>query len=168
MLHGFTRCPISSRLKIDSNEKQTGLFATDFKPVAEVFTSSYYALPNSIYRRFSRQSTLRLAWYEHVSPSSSSHLSRSSCTKQAIRVCRYSLAKEIPIERIRIFVSRSGSSRVDNVRAKTFSLLRSLNYVQAMIRRVTPYRGGASRSHRTDNTVEYFNPPSRKLPDVQE
>ena len=41
---------------------------TNFKSVARVLTSFYYALPSSIYRRFSRQSKLRLAWYEHVSP----------------------------------------------------------------------------------------------------
>src|SRR5260370_32550346 len=64
-----------------------------FKSVSGVPTSFYYALPSRIYRRFSRQSKLRLAWYKHVTPSSppssSPHLSRSSCTKQAIRVRRY-------------------------------------------------------------------------------
>jgi hypothetical protein len=81
---------------------RTTLRTTDFKPVARVLTTLYYALPSSIYRRFSRQSKLRLAWYRHVTPSSSPHLSGPSCTKQAIRVCRYFLAKEIPIERARV------------------------------------------------------------------
>src|SRR5260370_8497800 len=52
----------------------TLLRGTNLKPVARVLTSFYCALPSSIYRRFSRQSKLRLAWYEHVSPSSSPHL----------------------------------------------------------------------------------------------
>jgi hypothetical protein len=45
--------------------------------VSEVLTSFYYALPSSIYRGFSRQSKLRIAWYEHISPSSSPHFLRS-------------------------------------------------------------------------------------------
>ena len=49
---------------------RTLLRGTNFKSVARVLISFYYALPSSIYRRFSRQSKLRLAWYEHVSPSS--------------------------------------------------------------------------------------------------
>src|SRR5258707_792556 len=53
---------------------RTSLRTTDFKPVAGVFTTFYYALPSSIYRRFSRQSKLRLAWYQHITPSSSPHL----------------------------------------------------------------------------------------------
>src|SRR6266542_6380457 len=53
---------------------RTTLLTTDFKSVARVLTSFYYARPSSIYRCFSRQSKLRLAWYEHVSPSSSPHL----------------------------------------------------------------------------------------------
>ncbi len=48
--------------------------ATDFKSASGVLTSCYCALPSRIYRRFSRQSKLRLAWYKHVSPSSSPHL----------------------------------------------------------------------------------------------
>src|SRR6266496_4512159 len=44
----------------------TGLLPTEFKSVARVLTSFYYALPSSIYRRFSRQSKLRLVWYQHV------------------------------------------------------------------------------------------------------
>ena len=42
---------------------------TDSKPVAPVLTPLYYALPSSTYRR--RQSKQRLAWYRHVTPSSS-------------------------------------------------------------------------------------------------
>ena len=41
--------------------------ATDFKPVSRLLTTFYYPLTSSIYRRFSRQSKLRLAWYEDVS-----------------------------------------------------------------------------------------------------
>ena len=44
------------------------LRGTDSKSVAPVLTSFYCALPSSIYRRFSRQSKLRLAWYRHVTP----------------------------------------------------------------------------------------------------
>src|SRR5882724_1697042 len=54
---------------------RTTLRLTDFKPVSRVLTTFYYALPSSIYRRFSRQSKLRLAWYRHVTPSSSPHRS---------------------------------------------------------------------------------------------
>src|SRR5439155_26026837 len=56
----------------------TTLRSTDFKPVSRLFTTFYYALPSSIYRRFSRQSKLRLAWYQHVTPSSSPHLCASN------------------------------------------------------------------------------------------
>jgi len=37
---------------------RTELLPTDFKSVSPVLTSFYYALPSSIYRRFSRQSKL--------------------------------------------------------------------------------------------------------------
>src|SRR5260370_37146444 len=37
---------------------RTLLRGTNFKPVARVLTSLYYALPSNIYRCFSRQSTL--------------------------------------------------------------------------------------------------------------
>src|SRR6266496_1950756 len=47
---------------------RTLLRGTNFKNVARLLTSLYYALPSSIYRRFSRQSKLRLAWYRHVPP----------------------------------------------------------------------------------------------------
>ena len=40
-LHGFTRRPISSRLKIDSTEKQTRLFATGFKTVHGIASSAH-------------------------------------------------------------------------------------------------------------------------------
>src|SRR5258708_31683204 len=50
--------------------------ATDFKSVSRVLTSFHYALPSSIYRRFSRQSKLRPAWYKHVTPSSSPHVAQ--------------------------------------------------------------------------------------------
>ena len=53
------------------------LRGTDSKSVAPVLTSFYCALPSSIYRRFSGQSTLRLAWYQHVTPSSSPHVGAS-------------------------------------------------------------------------------------------
>ena len=53
---------------------RTTFRSTDFKPVARVLTTLYYALPSSIYRRFSRQSKLSLAWYRHVTPSSSPHI----------------------------------------------------------------------------------------------
>src|SRR5882724_6079557 len=52
---------------------RTTLRSTDFKPVARLLTAFYYALPNSIYRRFSRQSKLRPTWYRYVTPSSSPH-----------------------------------------------------------------------------------------------
>jgi hypothetical protein len=62
------------------------MLATDFKSVSTGPTSSYYALPSSIYRRFSRQSKLRPAWYEHISPLIFlGHRAQS----QAIRVCRF-------------------------------------------------------------------------------
>ncbi len=57
---------------------RTLLRGTNLKPVARVLTSFYCALPSNIYRRFSRQSKLRLAWYEHVSPSSSPHPSTAT------------------------------------------------------------------------------------------
>jgi hypothetical protein len=47
---------------------RTGLPPTDFKSASGVFTEFYYALPSRIYRRFSRQSKLRPAWYRHVTP----------------------------------------------------------------------------------------------------
>src|SRR5258705_7404163 len=47
---------------------RTTLRSTDFKSDSWVLTSFCYALPSSIYRRFSRQSKLRLAWYQHVTP----------------------------------------------------------------------------------------------------
>src|SRR5258705_12705793 len=56
---------------------RTSLRTTDFKSVSRVLTSLYCAIPSRIYRRFSRQSKLRLAWYEHVSPASSPHLANS-------------------------------------------------------------------------------------------
>src|ERR1700720_406189 len=49
---------------------RTLLRGTNFKNVGRLLTSFYYALPSSIYRRFSRQSKLRLAWYRHITPSS--------------------------------------------------------------------------------------------------
>jgi len=55
-------------------EPARGLRSTDFKSDSAVLTSFYYALPSSIYRRFSRQSKLRPAWYKHLTPSSSPHL----------------------------------------------------------------------------------------------
>jgi hypothetical protein len=60
-------------LKIGAEGGSRTHTTTDFKPVSVVPTSFYYALPSRIYRRFSRQSKLRLAWYEHISPSSSPH-----------------------------------------------------------------------------------------------
>src|SRR5258708_17455549 len=56
----------------------TTVRSTDFKSVARVLTSFYCALPSSIYRRFSRQSTLRLAWYRHVTPSSCQSVNSNS------------------------------------------------------------------------------------------
>ena len=75
---------------------RTTLRSTDFKSASGVLTSFYYALPSRIYRRFSRQSKLRLAWYEYVSPSSFPHLvlihnpylrliRKSKCTNPALK-----------------------------------------------------------------------------------
>ena len=61
------------------------LRTTDFKSASTVLTSFYYALPSSIYQRFSRHSRLRLAWYEHVSPSTSPHLCISTCSLEALK-----------------------------------------------------------------------------------
>jgi hypothetical protein len=47
---------------------RTSFRTTDFKSGFPVLTSFYYALPSSTYKRFSRQSKFRLAWYEHVTP----------------------------------------------------------------------------------------------------
>src|SRR2546425_10556308 len=55
---------------------RTSFRTTDFKPVSRVLTTLYYALPSRIYRRFSRQSRLRLARYRHITPSSSPHLNQ--------------------------------------------------------------------------------------------
>jgi len=63
------------------------LRTTDFKSASGLLTSFYYAIPSSIYRRFSRQSRLRPAWYRHMTPSFSPHLCRSMGTKQGIRAC---------------------------------------------------------------------------------
>ena len=65
---------------------RTAFRPTDFKPVSGLLTSCYCVLPSRIYRRSSRQGKLSIIWSGHVTPSSSPHLSRSSCTKQAIRV----------------------------------------------------------------------------------
>ncbi len=77
-LEANTHCRITNTIEMVGAEggsrTRTTLRSTDFKPVSAVLTTFYYALPSSIYRRFSRQSKLRLAWYEHVSPSSSRHL----------------------------------------------------------------------------------------------
>jgi len=45
---------------------RTLLRGMNFKPVAGAPISFYYALPSSIYRRFSRQSNWRPAWYRKV------------------------------------------------------------------------------------------------------
>jgi hypothetical protein len=52
------------------SQTRTTLRSTDFKSARGRLTSFYYALPSRLYRRFSRQSRLCPAWYEHVSPSS--------------------------------------------------------------------------------------------------
>jgi len=59
------------------------LLTTDFKSDLGALTSFCYALPSRIYRRLSRQSNLRLAWYRHVTPSSSPHLEIQICTNPA-------------------------------------------------------------------------------------
>ncbi len=93
---------------------RTSLRTTDFKSESGVLTSFYDALPSRIYRPAAKASYVWLGtstYPPHLPLIFPGHRA------QAIRVCRYFLAKEIPIERVRILVSRSASIRVDNVRA---------------------------------------------------
>ncbi len=74
-----SRGAVTKRVEVGAeggSRTRTALRSTDFKPVSRLLTTLYYALPGSIYRRFSRQSKLRLAWYRHVTPSSSPHLNQ--------------------------------------------------------------------------------------------
>src|SRR5258705_3955023 len=59
--------------------------STDFKSVSRQLTSLYYAVSSSIYRRFSRQSKLRPAWYQYVIPSSSGGIAH----ERSFRVSHY-------------------------------------------------------------------------------
>src|SRR5258705_11501608 len=86
----YSRGAVTKRVEVGAeggSRTRTALRSTDFKPVSRLLTTLYYALPGSIYRRFSRQSKLRLAWY-HVTPSSSPHLNQyeaRSCRRSFFR-----------------------------------------------------------------------------------
>ena len=81
---------------------RTTLRSTDFKSVARVLTSFCYALPSRIYRRFSRQSKLTSGLVQTRNALIFASSFQVIVHEAAIRVCRYFLAKEIPIERVRI------------------------------------------------------------------
>ena len=91
LLRGVARLKIplgEGRLEIkewchDVNRTRA-LLTTDFKSVSRLPNSSNWTLPSRIYRRLSRQSKLRQAWYEHITPSSSPH--------------QYSICTNLPLE----------------------------------------------------------------------